>query len=45
VLQWIWNDLRAGLPPALAVAARGAYHLGVVVGLVDSALHPKRHSK
>jgi glycosyltransferase involved in cell wall biosynthesis len=45
VLGWIRRDIRSGLPPMLAVAARAAYHLGVVMGLLDSVVRPGRHWK
>lgn len=45
VVRWTRRDIRAGLPPCVAIAARTAYHLGVVVGLIDSVLRPGRHWK
>jgi glycosyltransferase involved in cell wall biosynthesis len=45
VVGSIRRDIRSGLPPMLAVAGRAAYHLGVVVGLLDSVVRPGRHWK
>lgn len=45
VIRWTMRDIRAGLPPSLAIAARTAYHAGVGVGLIDSTLRPGRHWK
>jgi glycosyltransferase involved in cell wall biosynthesis len=45
VIRWTRRDIRAGLPGTVATAARTAYHLGVVVGLLDSVLRPGRHWK
>ena len=45
VLRWMLRDIRAGMPIAVAVAARVAYHVGVSAGLIDSWLRPGRHWK
>jgi glycosyltransferase involved in cell wall biosynthesis len=44
VARWLARDLRE-LPPATAVIARAAYHLGVLIGLAESTIDPRRHWK
>ncbi len=45
VLQWTLADIRTGAPVGVAITARVAYHVGVAIGLIDSALRPHRHWK
>lgn len=45
VVRWIVQDIRKGIAPMTALAARLAYRGGVWMGLVDSTFSPHRHWK
>jgi len=44
VVRWILEDRRR-IPYSTSIPARVAYHVGVLMGLADSSLHPGRHWK
>jgi glycosyltransferase involved in cell wall biosynthesis len=44
VMRWLINDVRE-VPMRTALVARASYHLGVVIGLVESTVRPRRHWK
>lgn len=45
VLRWLGRDIGGGTPMGTAFLARLAYHSGVLLGLLGSALRPERHWK
>jgi glycosyltransferase involved in cell wall biosynthesis len=44
VARWLANDIHE-MPWAIALIARGSYHAGVLLGLAESTLCPRRHWK